>query len=217
MFGHAAEVQLLQLKPAQCRSSLSRRRPQPRRPSQLKQRQWIMSLLLRPSGTLLHGEERGTKSSTFSRYKSVLISRGCKPQPFSPLHHHHRRPRRQYHLPSEDVWPTHVSCHYDSAYEFCEVLKPIRVSLMMLADTSCCERGLAEYGSIHDDERARLAVEKVREVMAVRHYGPPSIAAFDPRPMYRYIMGILSNPFGGPTEGPQAASEPASAYQRHHD
>ena len=151
-----------------------------------------MSLLLRPSGTLLHGEERGTKSSTFSRCKSVLISRGCKPQPFSPLHHHHRRPRRQYHLPSADVWPTHVSCHCDSAYEFCEVLKPIRVSLMMLADTSCCERGLAEYGSIHDDERARLAVEKVREVMAVRHYGPPSIAAFDPRPMYRSFMGILS-------------------------
>jgi hypothetical protein len=55
-----------------------------------------------------------------------------------------------------------------------------------------CERGLAEYGSIHDDERARLAVEKVREVMAVRHYGPPSIAAFDPRPMYRSFMGILS-------------------------
>ena len=48
-------------------------------------------------GTLLHGEKRGTKSSTFSRCKSVLISRGCKPQPFSPLHHHHRRPRRQYH------------------------------------------------------------------------------------------------------------------------
>jgi hypothetical protein len=63
----------------------------------LKQRQWIISLLLRLSGTLLHGEKRGTKSSTFSRCKSVLISRGCKPQPFSPLHHHHRRPRRQYH------------------------------------------------------------------------------------------------------------------------
>ena len=80
----------------------------------------------------------------------------------------------------------------EAVYELCEVLKPIRVSLMMLADTSCCERGLAEYGSIHDDERARLAVEKVREVMAVRHYGPPSIAAFDPRPMYRSFMGILS-------------------------
>ena len=63
----------------------------------LKQRQWIISLLLRLSGTLLHGEKRGTKSSTFSRCKSVPISRGCKPQPFSPLHHHHRRPRRQYH------------------------------------------------------------------------------------------------------------------------
>ena len=59
------------------------------------------------------------------------------PAVLSPLHHHHRRPRRQYHLPSADVWPTHVSCHCDSAYEFCEVLKPIRVSLMMLADTSC--------------------------------------------------------------------------------
>ena len=96
-----------------------------------------------------------------------------------------------FRLSYKQFWE-HVSCHYDSAYEFCEVLKPIRVSLMMLADTSCCERGLAEYGSIHDDERARLAVEKVREVMAVRHYGPPSIAAFDPRPMYRSFMGILS-------------------------
>ena len=96
-----------------------------------------------------------------------------------------------FRLSYKQFWE-HVSCHYDSAYEFCEVLKPIRVSLMMLADTSCCEQGLAEYGSIHDDERARLTVEKVREVMAVRHYGPPSIAAFDPRPMYRSFMGILS-------------------------
>ena len=71
-----------------------------------------------------------------------------------------------FRLSYKQFWE-HVSFHYDSG-------------------------GLAEYGRIHDDERARLAVEKVREVMAVRHYGPPSIAAFDPRPMYRSFMGILS-------------------------
>ena len=54
------------------------------------------------------------------------------------------------------------------------MLKPIRVSLLMLTDTTYCERGLAEYGSVHDDQRARLTVSKVRQVMAVRHYGPPS-------------------------------------------
>ena len=42
-----------------------------------------------------------------------------------------RRPYKQF-------WE-HVSCHYDSAYELCEVIKTIRVSLMMLADTSCCK------------------------------------------------------------------------------
>ena len=62
----------------------------------------------------------------------------------------------------------------------------------MLADTSCCERGLAEYGSIHDDERANLEVKKVREVMAVRHYGPPTIESFDPRPMFHSFMEVAS-------------------------
>ena len=165
LFGRASEA------------AASGRRPQPRRrPSEVKQKQWIISLLLRLSGTLQHAR-KGARSridplwigESFEHRrrppKEPPALKGCGVAALAAFAIHcanlqcmegfdlpealHQWSQMKSRLADEPVFRRpykqfwgHVSCHCDSAYEFCEVLKPIRVSLMMLADTLCCGRGL---------------------------------------------------------------------------
>ena len=67
----------------------------------------------------------------------------------------------------------HVSKHYsDPLLGYPMVLIPIRVSLLSLADTSCNERGFSEYNRIRNATLSHLEVTKVRNLFAIKYYGP---------------------------------------------
>ena len=67
----------------------------------------------------------------------------------------------------------HVSKHYsDPLLGYPMVLIPIRVSLLILADTSCNERGFSEYNCIRNATLSNLEVAKVRNLFAIKYYGP---------------------------------------------
>jgi hypothetical protein len=55
-------------------------------------------------------------------------------------------------LPYRQFWE-HVSVHHGNFWGYSMVLTPIRVSPLILADTSCNERGIAEYNRIHTASR----------------------------------------------------------------
>jgi hypothetical protein len=71
------------------------------------------------------------------------------------------------------------------------VLISIRVPLLILADTSCNERGIAEYNRIHTASRPDLEVFKLRDLFAIKHYGPKSVHEFNAEGMYgRWLRAI---------------------------
>ena len=59
------------------------------------------------------------------------------------------------------------------------VLISVRVSLLILADTLCNERGIAEYSRIHTASRPNLEVSKVRDLFAIKHHGPKYVHEFN--------------------------------------
>ena len=72
------------------------------------------------------------------------------------------------------------------------VLIPIRMSLMILADTSCNERGIAEYNRIHTASRPNLEVSKVRDLSTIKHYGPNSVHEFNAEDMCAKWLRVIS-------------------------
>ena len=73
----------------------------------------------------------------------------------------------------------HVSAHYDNALGYTNVLKLARLTLLILADSSICERGHAWYNRMHTKERANLKLKAVRSAFAVKNFGPASIRDFN--------------------------------------
>jgi len=78
----------------------------------------------------------------------------------------------------------HVSAHYDKALGYSNVLLLGRVSLLILADSSICERGHAWYNRFHTKERANLKLKAARSAFAVKNFGPSSIADFNAPRLY---------------------------------
>ena len=81
------------------------------------------------------------------------------------------------------------------------VLLPIRVSLLILPDTSCNERGIAEYNRIYTASRPNLEVSKVSDLLAIKYLGPKSIFAFKAEEMYEQWLRVVA-------EGSDALSKP---------
>jgi hypothetical protein len=65
------------------------------------------------------------------------------------------------------------------------------VSLLILADTSCNERGIAEYNRIRTASRPNLDVSKVRDLFAIKHYGLKSVHEFDAGDMYGKLLRAI--------------------------
>ena len=86
----------------------------------------------------------------------------------------------------------HVSAHYDTTHGYSVVLIPIRLSLLILLDTSGCERGFAGYNRIHTDQRPNLEVGTVRNLFAIKHYGPSSSASFNAEKLYEKWAGAIA-------------------------
>ena len=87
-------------------------------------------------------------------------------------------------LPFRKFWE-HGSAHYGNLWGYSVVLIPFRVSLLVLADTSCSERGITEYNRIHNASRPDLEVFKLRDLFTIKHYGPKSVHEFNAEGMYR--------------------------------
>jgi hypothetical protein len=64
-------------------------------------------------------------------------------------------------LPYKQFWE-HVSAHYDNALGYSNVLTLARLTLLILADSSICERGHAWYNRFHTAQRANLKLKIVR-------------------------------------------------------
>jgi hypothetical protein len=60
-------------------------------------------------------------------------------------------------LPYRKIWEL-FSANYGDLWGCYMVLIPIRVSLLIPADTSCNERGIAEYNHIHTASRPNFEV-----------------------------------------------------------
>ena len=93
----------------------------------------------------------------------------------------------------------HLSRHYDNIHGYSLVIKLARVSLMIMPDTSCCERVVAKYNRMHDSKRPNLHIKTVRSALAVTNYGPKSIDDFDPARVVDMWMGLIGAD-GKPTE-----------------
>ena len=101
----------------------------------------------------------------------------------------------------------HMSTHYDTVQEYCELLKLARISLLLLPDTSCAERGYSSYNRIHTAARANLKIWTARNVLAIKNYGPPSGAGLHVEELYDEWIGLIkseaSSSSGGVARNPQ--------------
>lgn len=91
----------------------------------------------------------------------------------------------------------YVSEHFGGSLEYYMALIPIRISLLILADTSCNERGISEYNRIHTASRPNLEIPKVRNLFAIKHYGPGPAAAFNAEEMYERWLKIVTENTSG--------------------
>ena len=85
----------------------------------------------------------------------------------------------------------HLSRHYDNIHGYPLVIKLARISLMIMPDTSCCERVVSKYNRIHDSKRPCLQLKTVRNALAVISYGPKSIADFESARFVDMWMGLV--------------------------
>ena len=101
-------------------------------------------------------------------------------------------------LPFKQFWE-HVSRHYNNPLEFREVLKLPRIALLILADSSICERQFSAYNRMHTAERANLNVTTIRSAFVINSYGPQSTGDFKPEQMYELWMGLIASNRDGST------------------
>ena len=76
----------------------------------------------------------------------------------------------------------HLLTHYDKpVMGYSEILKVAVLVLLIITDSSCCERGYSLMNRIHANLRNRLEIAALREIMCICSLGP-SIADYDPKP-----------------------------------
>jgi hypothetical protein len=98
-------------------------------------------------------------------------------------------------LPFRKLWE-HVSAHHKNLWDLSVVLIPIRVSLLILEDTSFNERGIAEYNRIHTASRPNFELSKVRDLFTIKYYGPKSVHEFNAEDMYERWLRVISEGCG---------------------
>jgi hypothetical protein len=76
------------------------------------------------------------------------------------------------------------------------VLIPIRLSLLILADTPFNQRGIAEYNRIHTASRPNLEVSKVRDLFTIKHYGKNSVHELNAEEIYERLLRVISEGSG---------------------
>ena len=94
-------------------------------------------------------------------------------------------------LPFLKFWE-HVSAHYGNLLSYSIACIPIRLSLLVLADTSCNERGIAACNRIHIASRLNVEVTNARGLITIKHYGPKSVHEFNAEDMYERYLRVIS-------------------------
>ena len=82
----------------------------------------------------------------------------------------------------------------------------VRSTLLILPDSSPCERGFSEYNRIHTSERPNLKLDTVRSLFAVRHYGPELAVDFNAEQMCENWMGAITEDAGDAASTPKRRS-----------
>lgn len=77
----------------------------------------------------------------------------------------------------------HLSQHFDSALGYPNVLILARICLVLVVETSCCERVYSGVNRIQTKARASLKLETVSDVLLTQELGP-AVKSFDPLPIY---------------------------------
>jgi len=70
------------------------------------------------------------------------------------------------------------------------------MSLLIVANTSCNERGIAEYNRIHTETRANSRVPKMHDLFGIKHYGPKSMTDFDAEKICGHWLAVVSEDNG---------------------
>jgi hypothetical protein len=93
-------------------------------------------------------------------------------------------------LPYRKLWE-HVSAHYGNLWGDSMVHIRTRATLLILADTSCNQKGIAEYSRVHTASRPNLEVSKVRDLYAIKNYGPKSVHEINAEDMYERRLRVI--------------------------
>ena len=76
-----------------------------------------------------------------------------------------------YSMKFKDFW-SHISTHFDEAlHGYPDLLIIVRIILLIVCDTSCCEVGYSAYNRTHTASRSRLKVCTVRDVLTTHFVG----------------------------------------------
>lgn len=79
----------------------------------------------------------------------------------------------------------HLAAHFDKSITgYSEILKVAILVLLIITDSSCCERSYSLMNRIHTFLRNRLGVDTVRDLMCVSSPGP-GVMEFDPKPVLK--------------------------------
>ena len=80
----------------------------------------------------------------------------------------------------------HVATHFDTGNlkGYSEIIKIALAVLLIVSDTSCCERGYSLMNRLHTYLRNGLGVKKLNDLMCICSNGP-TITDFDPMPILK--------------------------------
>ena len=68
-----------------------------------------------------------------------------------------------------------------------------RISLVLLPDASCAERGYSSYNRFHMAARATLKTGTARNAFAIKNYGSPSGAGLHVKELYDERIGLIKS------------------------
>lgn len=82
----------------------------------------------------------------------------------------------------QQLW-NHVSRHFHGPLDYPNICILVRLVLLLVVDTSCCERGFSSMNRIHTESRNRLKLSTLNDLMFISFHGP-SVEDFQPEPIF---------------------------------
>jgi hypothetical protein len=109
-----------------------------------------------------------------------------------------------FSMPFNDLYE-HLSEHYDNALGYPNLLILIRGVLMLVTNTSCCERVYSCVNRVQTKARASLRIDTIHKVLQIQALGP-EVKDFDPVPIFKAWMSAPFTAGKGHAKGRQLAA-----------